>query len=94
MCETEQKHGQDFSTSTDEADGAKESSLGVVHLEWEELAGEGKHEVSEGAEPGVMHLCPVECQTIREGHGVLLRSVPCTDPQHLRRRNDSLDNKL
>ena len=70
-------------TSADEADGAEQPCLCVIHLQWQELPSKGKDEVCEGPEASIVHLGPVQGQPIREGHGVLLRGVPCADPQHL-----------
>ena len=70
-------------TSADEADGAEQACLCVVHLQWQELPSEGKDEVCEGPEAGIVHLSPVQGQPIGEGHSVLLWGVPCADPQHL-----------
>lgn len=66
-------------TSTDEADGTEQTSLCVIHLQWQELPSKGKDEVCEGPKAGVVHLGPVQSQPIGEGHGVLLRGVPCAD---------------
>lgn len=70
-------------TSTDEADGTKETGLSVVHLQGQQLIGEGEDEVCEGAEAGIVHLGPVQGQPVREGHCVLLGRVPRADPQDL-----------
>lgn len=52
------------STSTDEADGAEEARLCVVHLQGQKLTSERKHQICEGSEAGIVHLCPVQGQTI------------------------------
>lgn len=70
-------------TSGDEADGREQPCLRVVHLDGQELIREGEHQVCERPEPGVVHLRPVQCQSIGEGHGVLIRRVPCADTQDL-----------
>lgn len=70
-------------TSTDEADCTQEPGLSVVHLQRQELPSESKHQVCERPKASVVHLCSVEGQPVREGHGVLLWSVASTDTQHL-----------
>ncbi len=47
-------------TSTNEADGAEEASLRIVHLKRQKLTSKGKHQVSERTEASIMHLSPVE----------------------------------
>lgn len=51
-------------TSTDQADGAEKARLCVIHLQGQELAGEGEHKVGQGAEPGIVHLGSVQGQAI------------------------------
>lgn len=70
-------------TSADEADGAEQPGLSVVHLQGQELPRKGEDEVCKGPKAGVVHLGTVQGQPVRERHGVLLRGVPRTDPQHL-----------
>lgn len=70
-------------TSADEADGTEQPRLGIVHLQRQQLVGEGEDEVGEGPEAGVVHLRAVQRQPVREGHGVLLRRVARADPQDL-----------
>ena len=79
------------STSTQQADGAEQPRLGVVHLQRQQLVGEGEHQVGERPEAGVVHLCAVQGQPVGEGHGVLVRRVAGADLQNLKReRNFSL----
>lgn len=70
-------------TSRDETDGTEEACLRVIHLDGQQLVGKSEHQVGERAEASVVHLRPVEGQSIRKGHGVLIRGVPRTDAQDL-----------
>lgn len=70
-------------TSADETDGAEEPRLGVVHLQRQKLTSEGKHQICERAEAGVVHLSSVESQAIRERHRILFWGVAGAYPQHL-----------
>lgn len=70
-------------TSRDETDGTEEACLRVVHLDGQQLVGKSEHQVSERAKTCIVHLRPVEGQPVREGHGVLVGGVPCTDAQDL-----------
>ena len=70
-------------TSRHQTDGAKKAALCVIHFQWQELAGKGEHQVSEGPKASIVDLVAGKCQAIREGHGVLARSVSGTDPQNL-----------
>lgn len=72
------------STSTQQADGAEQSCLCIVHLEGKQLVGEGEHQVRQRSKPSVVHLGAVQGQTVREGHRVLVRRVASADPQNLR----------
>lgn len=67
------------STSTEQADGAEQARLRVVHLQ-------------RTPEPGVVHLRPVQRQSVRERHGVLIRSVARADPQNLRRETTGYED--
>lgn len=51
-------------TSTDEADGAEQARLRVVHLQRQQLPGKRKHQVCERAEARVVHLGPVQGQAV------------------------------
>lgn len=73
-------------TSWYETDGAQEPCLRVIHLDGQQLVGKSEHQVSEWAEASVVHLRPVEGQSIRKGHGVLIGGVPRTDAQDLTRK--------
>lgn len=75
-------------TSTDEADGAEQPRLCVVHLQRQQLTSEGKHQFCEWTKAGIVHLCPVKSQAVREGHCVLLRCVTSAYPQHLIKRGE------
>lgn len=75
-------------TSRDETDGTEEACLCVVHLDGQQLVGKSEHQVSEWAKTCIVHLCPVEGQPVREGHGVLVGGVPCTDAQDLTGREN------
>ncbi len=70
-------------TSGDEADGRQQSRLRVVHLDGQELVGEGEHQLCQRAEASVVHLCAVQRETVRERHCVLVRGVTCADTQYL-----------
>lgn len=70
-------------TSWDETNGAEQTRLCVVHLDGQQLVGKREHQVSERAEARVVHLSPVQGQSIWKSHGVLVRSVPGTDTQDL-----------
>lgn len=70
-------------TSRDETDRAEEACFCVIHLNGQELVGKSEHQVSKRAEASIVHLRPVEGQPIWKGHGVLVRSVSCTDAQDL-----------
>lgn len=72
------------STSAEQADGAEQPCLRVVHLQRQQLVGEGEHQVRERPEAGVVHLCAVEGQSVGEGHGVLVWRVAGADPQNLK----------
>lgn len=80
-------------TSRDETDGTEEACLRVVHLDGQQLVGKSEHQVGERAEASVVHLRPVEGQSIRKGHGVLIRGVPCTDAQDLTAREEKNNKK-
>lgn len=71
------------STSWYETDGAEESGLGVVHLDGQQLVGEGEDQVSQRPEARVVHLGPVQGQSVREGHCVLIGGVASADTQDL-----------
>lgn len=43
-------------TSTQQTDGAEQPRLSVVHLQRDQLVGEGKDQVGERSEAGVVHL--------------------------------------
>lgn len=70
-------------TSRDEADGAEEATLCVVHLQWQQLAGERKDVVGQRSKAGVVDLSAGQSQTVGEGHGVLVRCVASADSQDL-----------
>lgn len=70
-------------TSAQKADGAEQARLSVVHLQRQQLVGEGEHQVGERPEAGVVHLRAVERQAVGEGHGVLIGGVAGADPQDL-----------
>ena len=70
-------------TSTDQADGAEKAGLRVVHLQRQELAGEGEHQVSQRAKAGVVHLGSIQGQAVRKRHSVLLWGVPGADSENL-----------
>jgi len=72
------------STSGDQADGAEEPALRLVHLQGQQLAGKSEHLVGERTEPGVVDLGPGEGEPVGEGHGVLVWSVARADPQDLK----------
>lgn len=52
------------STSAEQADGAEQSCLCIVHFQREQLAGKGKHQVCEGSKPCVVHLSAVQGQSV------------------------------
>lgn len=52
------------STSTDQADGAEEACFCVVHFQGQKLASKSKHQVCERSEASVVHLRPIQSQTI------------------------------
>lgn len=56
--------GKAYSTSTQQADGAEQARLCIVHLQREQLVSEGEHQVSERTKAGVVHLGPVQRQTV------------------------------
>lgn len=70
-------------TSADEADGTEQPSFRVIHLQGQQLVGEGEDQVCERPEASVVHLGPIERQPVGEGHGVLFGRVPRADPQDL-----------
>lgn len=80
-------------TSRDETDGTEEACLRVVHLDGQQLVGKSEHQVGERPEASVVHLRPVEGQSIRKGHGVLIGGVPCTDAQDLMAREEKTKKK-
>ena len=72
LCDTARNQGLyrylsiclDFSTSTQQADAAEQAGLCIVHLQGQQLVGEGKHQVCERAEASVVHLGPVQGQPV------------------------------
>lgn len=46
-------------TSTQQTDGTEQPCLCIVHLQRKELVGEGKNQIGEGTEAGVVHLVSV-----------------------------------
>lgn len=73
-------------TSGDQADGAEEAALRVVHLQGQQLAGEREDVVGQRSKAGIVDLSAGQGQTVGEGHGVLVRSVASADSQDLDRR--------
>lgn len=76
-------HTKTCSTSRDQADGAEEPTFSLVHLQGQQLASELEHLVGQRTEASVVYLGPGEGESVGEGHGVLVRSVACADPQDL-----------
>lgn len=76
------------STAADEADGAEEARFCVVHLQGKKLTSKREHQVCERAEAGIVHLRPVQSQTVGEGHSVLFWGVTCADSQHLQKDHE------
>lgn len=72
-----------WSTSTQQTDGAEKPCLCIIHLQRKELVGESENQVCQWTEASVVHLCAVQCQTVRKRHGVLIRCVSCTYSQNL-----------
>lgn len=71
------------STSRDEADGAEEPTLCVVHLQWQQLASERENLIRQRPESSVVDLSAGQGQAVGESHGVLVRSVASANPQDL-----------
>lgn len=71
-------------TSTDEADGAEQACLCVIHLQGQQLTSKSKDQVCEWTKASIMHLGPVQSQAVWECHCILFWGVTSTYPQHLR----------
>lgn len=48
-----------YNTSTDEADGTKETCFCIIHFQRQELVGKCEHEISQRAKSGIVHLSSV-----------------------------------
>ena len=70
-------------TSRDQADGAEEPALRVVHLQRQQLSGESENLICERPESGVVDLSAGQGQAVGEGHGVLVGGVASANPQDL-----------
>lgn len=83
-------------TSRDEADGRQQSRLRVVHLDGQQLVGESEHQICERPEAGVVHLCAVQRQTVRERHRVLIRCITRADTQdlHTQKHTNTLEQNI